>query len=277
MTEATSLHATRLAYDTVAVDYERLLRHELDARPLDRAMLAAFSELTQTPGAGPVADLGCGPGRITAHLHALGVDVFGIDLSPEMVALARRRHPGLRFEVGSMTELDLADDSLGGAVAWYSTVHTPPESLPTVFAQCHRVLAPGGHLILAFKAGDRCRHRDRAYGHAVSLDIYWMSPDHVADLLGEAGLVLDARLIREPDESEEPRQGRQAYFLAHKPPRAGWTARSSWGRGADRADECRPRAPRVPQPAPGHRHPAAAARKTGVADGAALPTVLPHG
>ncbi|MET7635398.1 MULTISPECIES: class I SAM-dependent methyltransferase [unclassified Streptomyces] len=217
MTEATYLHATRTAYDTVAVDYERLLRDELNAKPLDRAMLTAFSELVQAPRIGPVADLGCGPGRVTAHLHSLGVEAFGIDLSPEMIAVARRTHPELRFEEGSMTALELKDDILGGIVAWYSTVHTPPELLPTVFAECHRVLAPGGHMLLAFKVGDQCWHRDQAYGHAVALDIYWTSPHHVADLMSRAGLVMDARMIREPDESEKPRQGQQAFFLAHKP------------------------------------------------------------
>ncbi|MFF1838721.1 class I SAM-dependent DNA methyltransferase [Streptomyces sp. NPDC058231] len=217
MTEATYLCSTRTAYDTVAADYERLLRDELDAKPLDRAMLAAFSELVRAPGNGPVADLGCGPGRVTAHLHALGVDAFGIDLSPEMIAVAGRRYPGLRFAEGSMTALELDDGTLGGIVAWYSTVHTPPELLPTVFAECHRVLAPGGHMLLAFKVGDRLRHLDRAYGHELSLDVYWMSADHVADLMSRAGLVMDARMIREPDESERPRQGQQAFFLAHKP------------------------------------------------------------
>ncbi|MFI6356443.1 class I SAM-dependent methyltransferase [Streptomyces sp. NPDC050743] len=217
MTEATYLHRTRTAYDTVAVDYERLARDELNAKPLDRAMLAAFCELVQAPGTRPVADLGCGPGRITAHLHSLGVDAFGIDLSPEMIAVARRTHPGLRFEEGSMTALDLEDNGLGGIVAWYSTVHTPPESLPTVFAECHRVLAPGGHILLAFKVGDRRRHLDHAYGHEVSLDVYWMSPDHIAGLMSKAGLVMDAQTIREADESERPRQGRQGFFLAHKP------------------------------------------------------------
>jgi len=212
------LETTRAVYDTVAVSYERILRDELDGKPLDRAMLAAFAELVRGPGGGPVADLGCGPGRVTAHLRALGVeDVCGIDLSPEMVAVARRTHPGLRFTEGSMTALDLADDSLRGALVWYSTVHTPPEILPTVFAECHRVLAPGGHMLLGFKVGDQKWRRDQAYGHTVSFDVYWRDPDLVADLLVQAGLVVDARMIREPDETERPTQGRQASFLAHKP------------------------------------------------------------
>jgi hypothetical protein len=87
----------------------------------------------------------------------------------------------------------------------------------TVAVDYERVLAPGGGMLLAFKAGDQRRHLSQGYGHELSLDVYWMSPDRVADLMGEAGLVVDARMIREPDESEKPRQGRQAFFLARKP------------------------------------------------------------
>jgi hypothetical protein len=43
-----------------------------------------------------------------------------------------------------MTALELADDELGGILAWYSTLHTPPERLPVVFAEFHRTAGPGG-------------------------------------------------------------------------------------------------------------------------------------
>lgn len=219
MSEATYLDATRTAYDIVAVSYEQILRDELDGKPLDRAMLAAFAELVRdAPDGRPVADLGCGPGRVTAHLHRLGVNAFGVDLSPEMIAVARRTHPGLSFDVGSMTALELADDSLAGVLTWYSTVHTPPEVLPVVFAECHRVLAPGGHMLVAFQAGDELHHRDRAYGHDVSLDVYWRDPDTVAALLTDAGLTVHARLVREAEGLELGKQGRQAFLLARKGP-----------------------------------------------------------
>ncbi|MEU0836267.1 methyltransferase domain-containing protein [Streptomyces sp. NPDC005969] len=117
----------------------------------------------------------------------------------------RKTYPDLRFDVGSMNALDLDDGSLGGIVAWYSIIHTPPELLPEVFAEFHRVLAPGGHLLLAFKAGNEIRHLDHAYGHALALDVYWLEPERVAELLSRAGLLVDARLVREAGWKDAPR------------------------------------------------------------------------
>ncbi|MEC4574897.1 class I SAM-dependent methyltransferase [Streptomyces virginiae] len=216
MTASSYLHSVRASYDAVAVDCARLLGTELAGKPLDRAMLAAFAECVrgEEGGAGrAVADLGCGPGRVTAHLDGLGVRTFGVDLSPAMVAVARRTYPGLRFEVGSMSALDVADGVLGGVLGWYSTLHTPPAELPSVFAEFARVLAPGGHALIAFEAGDGRVRLEHAYGHPVDLDVYRMPPDRIAALLAGAGLAEAARLLREPAPGESCPQG---FLLARK-------------------------------------------------------------
>ncbi|WP_028192648.1 class I SAM-dependent methyltransferase [Salinispora pacifica] len=74
--------------------------------------------------------MGCGPGRVTILLPRLGLDAFGIDLSPQMVALARQTYPELGFEVGSMLALQVPDASLGGLMAYYSIIHVPWERRP---------------------------------------------------------------------------------------------------------------------------------------------------
>lgn len=73
-----------------------------------------------------------------AHLHALGVDASGIDLSPRMVDLARAAHPDLRFSVGSMTDLALPDASVRGLLAYHSTIHVPDERTPQAYLLARR-------------------------------------------------------------------------------------------------------------------------------------------
>jgi SAM-dependent methyltransferase len=214
VTEPAYLRAIRASYDTIAVDYAERYRTFLATSPLDRAMLAAFADLVQAADGGLVADLGCGPGHLTAYLDGLGVPVLGVDLSPKMVEIARQAYPGLRFREGSMTALDLPDGELGGILAWYSTHHLPPAELPAVFAEFRRTLAPGGYLLLGIHVGDEHLHAHQAYGHPVSYDSYLLPPDRVAGLLAQAGLVVTARLLREPDEK---RKRPQACLLARKP------------------------------------------------------------
>lgn len=211
MTEPSYLTTTRSSYDTVASDYAELVKTLFAQGSLGRAMLAAFAELVQAAGGGPVADLGCGPGQVTAYLDALGVSAFGVDLSPKMVEIARRTYPDLRFEVGSMTALDLPDGELRGIVAWWSILHTPPQVLPTVFAEFHRTLAPGGHLLVGFHAGDEQLRPERAYGHPVSYHAYLLPPDRITELLSQARMAVTARLL------SEGKKWPQACLLARKP------------------------------------------------------------
>ena len=213
MLEPSDVSDTRLAYDIVAEDYAHLLQYELAGKPMDRAVIAAFSELVTATGNRSVADIGCGPGRMTSHLDSLGLDAFGIDLSPAMVTVARQAHPSLRFEEGTMEALELESGLLGAVVAWYSIIHTPPGRLPGVFQEFARVISPGGYLLLSFQTGDEPRHISHAYGHEIDLDAFRLNPDHIVTMLDDAGLTVGNRLVRAPDESEKTPQ---AFLLARK-------------------------------------------------------------
>ncbi|MGV9412262.1 class I SAM-dependent methyltransferase [Nocardia sp. NPDC003693] len=213
MIEAEDVGITRAAYDEVAELYTGMFRDHLLTSVYDRAVLEVFTEaVRESEHAGaPVAEVGCGPGRITNHLHRAGLDVFGLDLSPEMIRLARIEYPGLRFEVGSMERLELPDAALGAIVAWYSIIHLPPARVPAVLTELARVLRPGGHALFAFQAADGVTGV-QPYEHRVTTSYRW-APDTLAVALQDAGFAVTARIQRVARPDERTPQG---YLLAVK-------------------------------------------------------------
>lgn len=221
MAEPDFLRSTRDSYDLLADDVADAWRDELTVKPFDRALLTVFAELVRTAAglagtrlAGPVTDIGCGTGRITAFLHAAGLDVEGIDLSPGMLAAARRDYPGLRFAKGDMLRLNFPPGSRSGIVAWYSIIHLPRELVPDAFDGFARALAPGGYLQLAFQVGDDDPHRTEGFGRAIDLRFHRHQPELVAKQLAAAGLPVQATLVREAAREEKTPQ---AFMLARKP------------------------------------------------------------
>lgn len=206
---------TRAVYDATAELYVQSVGTEVDPAfegPVDRAFLTAFVELA-APNGGPIADLGCGPGRVAAFLAAHHLDVVGMDVSPAMVAIARQVHPTISFAAGSLHALPFADGSLAGAACWYSLIHTAPDDLEPVFAELGRALCDGAELLLAFQSGDgECVRRPDAHGTGLPLVSHRHSPPQVVEALGEAGLHVHARGEREPALEHETTP--QTFILA---------------------------------------------------------------
>ena len=134
-------------------------------------------------------------------------------MSRAMLIVARAAHPDIRFEDGLLTALPFPDGSLAGAVCWYSIIHTPPERLSDVFSELRRVLSGDGYLLVAFQAGDgEGVQRFDAYGTRLPLTNFRHSPEKVAQLLGESGLRVHARAVREPELEHESTP--QAFIIA---------------------------------------------------------------
>ena len=181
----------RAAHDVLAEFYADRLADALDHMPAERAVLGLFCDLILTAGLGAsVVDAGCGTGRLEPYLAARGLSPAGIDLSPEMIRVARRDHPGFGFDVADLRELPFGDASLAGAVCWYSLMFLAPADRPAAFSELARVLKSGGYLVTAFKAGDnQVRRGGRSTGLGVEFDVYWLSPDEMERRLIDAGFV----------------------------------------------------------------------------------------
>jgi SAM-dependent methyltransferase len=209
----------RSSYDAVADAYAARYLHELDAKPLDRALLRAFADDVRTSrraAPAPVADVGCGPGQVARFIHDQGVEACGVDISPRMCALARTLHPGISFSEGSMLALPVKSGGWAGITAFYAICHVHADQLDAVFGEFHRAVRPGGPLLIAFHAGDETRHADELLGVSVDLDFYLHPPALIISGLTRAGLSVEATLERRPYEPQEVATQR-AYVLARKP------------------------------------------------------------
>ncbi|WP_211229643.1 DUF480 domain-containing protein [Nakamurella lactea] len=201
-------------YDACAEGYAEQLRDELAGKPFDRWLLDLVAAAAT---GGPVADVGCGPGQVTAYLAAAGAVATGFDLSPGMIERARAEHPDVEFEVGDLTRLLRPRAAAGwtAITAWYSLVHLADSELPGAVAGLARVLIPGGVLALALHIGDGIHHADELFGATVDLDFVLHDRQHVLTAIEAAGLVDVEWYLRGPNAAVEVATER-LYVLARR-------------------------------------------------------------
>jgi hypothetical protein len=205
----------RAAYGAVSTAYADQLDDELADLPFESWLLRRVVELAD--GA-PVIEVGTGPGHIAAFLAAAGADAAGLDLTPEMVDEARRRHPGVSYQVGDLRQLmrPTTYDGWGAVLAWYSLIHLAASELPAAVAALARPLRRDGWLVLALHAGADVRTVTDWFGHQVDLDVVLHNPADILAVVAEAGLVDVEWYHRGPilvrDETTE-----RLYVLARKP------------------------------------------------------------
>ncbi|MGC4755448.1 class I SAM-dependent methyltransferase [Micromonospora trifolii] len=205
----------RAAHDVLAEFYAERLADALDRMPVERAVLDLFCDLTLAADLGiNVGDVGCGTGRLAPYLAAKGLAPWGVDLSPEMIRVARRDHAAFRFDVADLRELPVKDASLVGVVCWYSLIFLAPEDRHAALGELYRVVKPGGYLVTAFKAGtSQVRRAGRSANVGVEFDLYWQTPQEMERTVTDAGFTTVFWGGVPADGPDSPAQG---YLLARK-------------------------------------------------------------
>jgi cyclopropane fatty-acyl-phospholipid synthase-like methyltransferase len=137
--------------------YDRVADRYLDTKnPEDPTTLEALERLARNlPPGGAVLDLGCGAGiPATRCLAEKRFTVTGVDFSARQLQLARENVPAASFVKADMTDLDFAPESFDAVVVLHSIIHVPREAQPTLFANIHHWLKPGGSLLAALATTD---------------------------------------------------------------------------------------------------------------------------
>lgn len=160
-----TLGEVQRAYGSRAIEYAEHLGRMDAVAEADRELVYSWAKTL----AGPVVDVGCGPGHWTAYLHAHGIEVTGIDPTPEFITHARSAHPVVVFREGRAEHLDVPDASLGGVLAWYSLIHAQPAEVAAALAEFARALRPGGGLVIGLFEGPVFEPFD----HAITTAYRW--------------------------------------------------------------------------------------------------------
>lgn len=166
------------AYTKHAAEYIARFGSLEATHPADRRSIAAWV----APLAGPVLDVGCGPGHWTKFLADRGAAVEGIDLVPWFIEQARERFPGIPFRVAPLMSPGVPDGYASGILAWYSLIHLEPGQMAGALQTLARFLAPGGRLLLGLFEGDKIGK----FPHAVTPAYAW-PVEQVITMLVAAG------------------------------------------------------------------------------------------
>ncbi len=202
-------------FAAVATRYGDALTSELEQLPFERWLL---DRIVTEADAGPVVEVGCGPGHVTAWLAEHGADAQGLDLSPDMIREAHDRFPGLTFTVGDLRMLmrPAAGDGWAAVLAWYSLIYLAPSELPGAVAALARPLRSGGLLVLALHAGEGLRTAGTWFDQPVELEVVLHDSSAVVDTVKAAGLTDVEWFVRGPVGSRGETFPR-LYVLARKP------------------------------------------------------------
>jgi ubiquinone/menaquinone biosynthesis C-methylase UbiE len=201
-------------YDTVAKEYSESFFGEHEKKPKDQEILRRFSQ--EIGDRRPVWDFGCGPGQTTKYIKNLGIEISGVDLSEKILEQARAIHPEIHFRKGNILDLEFENDSIAGAVAFYTIVHFTEEQVGMAFREVFRVLQPDGIFLFTYHIGEKKIHIEEFLGKKIDIDFMFFTTDFISGCLKKSGFDKIEIIEREPYPGVEY-QSRRAYAFATKP------------------------------------------------------------
>lgn len=170
----------RSGYAEWVETYERTVEDAMDIELLEALHEVQWQEIRRA------ADLGCGTGRTGAWLKERGIaSIDGVDLTPEMLAVARARHVYDRLIEADVSATGLASEEYDLVMTCLVDEHLP-DLLP-LYSEASRIAAPGGTYVLVgfhphfIMAAGMPTHFDRASGETVAIETYvHLLSDHVS-------------------------------------------------------------------------------------------------
>lgn len=166
-----------------------------------------------------ILDIGCGPGRDAKTFVEDGMDVLGIDISEEMLDIAREKVPQAEFKKIDMRNLPFDSDSFDGIWSAGSLQHIPRDEMRDLLEELRRILKEGGILFSDLREGEGEKVEETEdYGETIErFMVYWQKEEFI-QLLEDAGFeILDSKAVEERwTDTGEKRDFRKIRIFSQK-------------------------------------------------------------
>ena len=182
-------------YDQIASSYANIF-----SKPSSH--LDKFLELLPSPA--KILDVGCGTGTDSNFVASKGHQVVGVDLSEEMLNIAKSSFPQIDFRLEDMRDIDFSKNQFDGIIASCSLIHIPKKDVPKTLRQFSKLLKPKGIIYLQLQSGpseevfvkEPFKPDEKLFLNIISLD-------EIKKLLTGAGFRTVFQLQRPPKSKEE--------------------------------------------------------------------------
>ena len=160
--------------------------------------------LALLPKNAKILDVGCGVGVDSGYMVSEGFEVIGIDLSKEMLKLAKQEFPKIDFRKQDIREIDFPSNSFDGILASCSLIHIPKKDVPAILNKFHQILKKDGVIYIALQGGKSEEiFVNEPFKPDEKLFLNIISFDEIKNLLVNAKFSIIKKYERQPKSKEE--------------------------------------------------------------------------
>lgn len=169
--------------------------------------------LSFLPKKATILDVGCGPGQHTNYMIEKGFNVEGIDLSKEMIRIAKKKVPEGIFSIKDIRNLSFSDNSFDGLLAAYSLIHIPTKELHLTLRGFYRVLKPKGYMLLIVQKGKSDQIVDEPLKEGEKTFINFFTKKRLSNYLSDVGFSI-VDMIEKPSSDPDDLSDTVIYAIA---------------------------------------------------------------
>ena len=182
--------------------YDKIARPYAEEFSNPSEYLNEFLELL--PKNAKILDVGCGVGVDSGFVNSKGFEVIGLDLSKEMLNLAKEKFPKIDFREQDVRELEFPPESFDGIIASCSLIHIPKNDVPSLVEKFSQILSDNGAIYIALQGGKSEEiFIDEPFKPDEKLFLNIISFEEIKKLLVKNGFSIVKKYEREPKSKEE--------------------------------------------------------------------------